>query len=634
MMVRLSAVLSLSLAGAFALAEARMMMEDFGPSFPDFEVQSRASWRTVGTRATQPGFLQGSTVAALGAGSVALDDDSGKIALLDADGKRLATASIGRGIAQLVTDPVAGRVFATDRMGDRVVVLSAGDLKVVHRFATDAEPFGLALTPDRSALLVTTVADRRVTAFDPGTGSALWSLDLIAEPRGVAVSPDGRQAAVSFVDAATVARVSLGAKPTVRYETLPAEPRRNGGSFRARHSNVANGDRFVRAAFATAFVGNDTLLVAHQTSSPRQVSDGNEVQSTYGGGGPQSMPVDHRITVLHTPGTEQRLNSAVAQFLVGTHQPRAMSYDARRDLLFVAGYGSDEVMAIANATGAAARMVWRTPIGDPAVGCGPTGLDVADDGSVLVNCSLSRRVARLPITSTAEAPTPVAGTPTFGEEIGTSRMSDEARRGRAAFRRGGDPTMSSFGVLACESCHPEGRTDGLSWRIQGQSLQTPLLVGRVAGTHPFKWDGGDANLETSLRNTVTRLGGQGITVQGARDLAAYLEQLPRPRTPTVADRGAVKRGKALFNDKSVGCARCHSGGALTDRKKHDLAMDLDGVDTPSLIGLASSAPYYHDGSAVTLRAVLTEKGSIHGMGRLGGLSDKNVGDLVAFLETL
>lgn len=630
-MVRLSAVLSLSLAGAFALAEARMMMEDFGPSIPDFEVQTRVSWRGGGPQAPQPGFLHGSTVAALGDGAVVLDDDSGAIARLDGAGKRLAASAIGRGIAQLVADPIGQEVFATDRIGDRVVVLGAGDLKVSRRFATAAEPFGLALTPDRATLLVTTVADRRVTAHDPATGTARWSLELIAEPRGVAVSPDGTQAVVSFVDAATVARVSLGATPTVRYETLPAAPRRNAGRFNRRHRTATDGDRFVRAAFATTFIGNDTVLVAHQTSSPRQVSEGAEVTSSYGGGGPDSLPVDHRLTALHTPRTEKALGSVAAQFVVGVHQPRAMSYDARRDLLFVVGYGSDDVMAIANPSGAGARMMWRSPIAGRTEGCGPTGIDLAADGALLVNCSLARRVARI---SLSQDPVPVAATPVFSDEIGTSRMSDEARRGRNAFRRGGDHALSSFGVLACESCHPEARTDGLSWRIQGKSLQTPLLNGRVAGTHPFKWDGGDADLQTSLRNTVTRLGGRGITAQTARDLAAYLEQLPRPRTPTVSDRAAVKRGKALFQAKTVGCARCHSGAALTDRTKHDLATDLDGVDTPSLIGLAHSAPYYHDGSAATLRAVLTEKGTIHGMGRLAALSDRDVDDLVAFLQTL
>jgi cytochrome c peroxidase len=73
---------------------------------------------------------------------------------------------------------------------------------------------------------------------------------------------------------------------------------------------------------------------------------------------------------------------------------------------------------------------------------------------------------------------------------------------------------------------------------------------------------------------------------------------------------------------------------LTDRKKYDLSKDFPKVDTPSLIGLASSAPYYHDGSAQTLRAALMENGTIHDMGVTVGLSDKQMDDLVAYLQTL
>ena len=54
-----------------------------------------------------------------------------------------------------------------------------------------------------------------------------------------------------------------------------------------------------------------------------------------------------------------------------------------------------------------------------------------------------------------------------------------------------DPALSASGQMACASCHPDGRADGLSWRIEKRELQTPLLAGRLVGTHPFKWDGGD-----------------------------------------------------------------------------------------------------------------------------------------------
>jgi cytochrome c peroxidase len=61
---------------------------------------------------------------------------------------------------------------------------------------------------------------------------------------------------------------------------------------------------------------------------------------------------------------------------------------------------------------------------------------------------------------------------------------------------------------------------------------------------------------------------------------------------------------------------------------------MDNVDTPSLIGLAASAPYYHDGSAATLEALLADRGLVHGMADASELSDAQIADLVAYLETL
>ena len=134
------------------------------------------------------------------------------------------------------------------------------------------------------------------------------------------------------------------------------------------------------------------------------------------------------------------------------------------------------------------------------------------------------------------------------------------------------------------------------------------------GTHPFKWDGQDANLNISLTSTVKRLGGSGISQADARDLQAFLTGLPAPRTPTVDDAQAVARGKDSFESSTTGCLNCHDGEMSSDGKRHDLAVDLDAVDTPSLIGLANSAPYYHDGSAVEMvdRAPQQRHGALDG----------------------
>jgi cytochrome c peroxidase len=128
-----------------------------------------------------------------------------------------------------------------------------------------------------------------------------------------------------------------------------------------------------------------------------------------------------------------------------------------------------------------------------------------------------------------------------------------------------------------------------------------------------------------------RLGGFGLPRHETDALASYLEALPKVRTPT-REATQVARGKKLF--ESEGCRSCHDGPAYTDRDRHKFAGTLKQSDTPSLLGVSASAPYFHDGSAATLEALLRDRGAVHGMADTARLSDREVADLAAFLDTL
>ena len=133
-----------------------------------------------------------------------------------------------------------------------------------------------------------------------------------------------------------------------------------------------------------------------------------------------------------------------------------------------------------------------------------------------------------------------------------------------------------------------------------------------------------------MTSTMRRLGGAGLDGAQTAALAAYVSALPRPRT--VAHEAAqVARGAAVF--EAEGCRTCHSDALTTDRERHDVGGSLAQVDTPSLVGLAASAPYYHDGSAATLAALLDGRGLVHGMTD-AELTPTQRADLIAYLETL
>lgn len=608
-----------------------------------------------------PASLQGSTIAAVKDGALVIDGDSGKLIRTDHDGNVKAELDIGANASQLVVDAQRQRAFVADRAHDRVVVvdLADGGLANVDAFRTAAEPFGLALSPDAKTLLVTAVADQRLTAFDTTTGDQKWNLELGPEPRGVSISPDGDEALVTFLTTGSIARVELSSSPKLSFVSLDPAPPANTNTptigldqqVQAQQQqidgvpaakkpkkpvhNPDKGRGFVRNVFGAAFVGNGLAVVPHQLSTPHLDSN-NEfegVSSGYGGGNGFTAPINHRLAFLATPERGSNEGTKTAMASTSLHQPRAMAYDSKSDTLYVAGYGSDDIVAVSDVSQASVHLGWQHNLADSSGSCAPDGLAVdSDTGNVLAFCSLTRKVVRLSgDPDSTVAPKVVS----YSGELAKSKMSASETRGKKLFRQGRSAMISTFGAMACESCHPEGRADGLTWFLQGNTLQTPLLAGRLDGdVHPFKWDGQDKDLKASLTNTVKRLGGSGISAKDAKDLQAFLQSRPAPRTPSVEDAKAVARGKSLFESSTTGCLNCHDGPMSTDGKRHDIATDLPEVDTPSLIGLATSAPYYHDGSASTLEAVLRNNGSIHSMGRTSRLSDAQIGDLVAFLETL
>ena len=61
---------------------------------------------------------------------------------------------------------------------------------------------------------------------------------------------------------------------------------------------------------------------------------------------------------------------------------------------------------------------------------------------------------------------------------------------------------------------------------------------------------------------------------------------------------------------------------------------LDGIDTPTLRGLWATAPYLHDGSAATLRDVLTTANPAARHGNLSTLTSAQIDQLVEYLNQL
>jgi DNA-binding beta-propeller fold protein YncE len=565
--------------------------------------------------------LAGSRIAAVDGGALVIDADSGQLIKTDSAGKQVAAIAIGKNAGLLTYDPAGKRAYVADRMGNRVAVVKVGDkLEVAASYKTPAEPYGIALSPDSKNVLVTTIADRTLVALDAASGKEQWRTGLGREPRGIAVSPDGSRALVAYLTTGTVDQVDLRESHRAEHVALST------ASARGRVRGSGSGDAFARGAFTALFMGEQQAIVPFQRETPVQASGGGERTGSYGGG--FDAPITHQLAFLGTRG--ERTQQITAE--IGQHQPRALAWDGARDALYVAGFGSDSVLQIKNASQVSIQMGSTASLLDGKDRCGPDGIAIAPDGDLLVWCAFSRSVRRVDAVDDKNKLT-TAMKVEAGPTLVASSMNDKQHEGFVLFHASLNQ-VSQQGAMACSSCHPDGRADGLSWRIDKHELQTPVLAGRVLDTHPFKWDGGDPDIKTSLTGTMKRLGGTGLTAEQTASLTAYLEALPPPVAPT-RDTTQVARGQQLFDSAELGCRSCHDGKMYTDQTKHEFkAVTLPEADTPSLIGLAASAPYYHDGSAATLEALLRDRGRVHGMAETAKLSDKQVNDLIAFLETL
>ena len=132
-------------------------------------------------------------------------------------------------------------------------------------------------------------------------------------------------------------------------------------------------------------------------------------------------------------------------------------------------------------------------------------------------------------------------------------------------------------------------------------------------------------------------------------LQAYQLTLPAPRPPDGSfDADAASRGKLVFNGPGK-CATCHSGNEFTDANARlhpttDVVSEPEPNGAPSyasrsatrqyrtapLRGLWQRPPYFHNGSAPTLEAVVRTYNSRKAL----GLSDKQIADLTQYLKSL
>lgn len=305
--------------------------------------------------------------------------------------------------------------------------------------------------------------------------------------------------------------------------------------------------------------------------------------------------------------------------------PRAVAYRRDAQQLLVTCMGIDQMLVL----DARAADPMRAVVERHHVPAGPTGVAIAESERVAV--TFGQFDASLAVVSLDGK-----GSRTIPLDVGASSISPTDAEGRRLFYLSNDTRLTSDGV-ACASCHPDGGDDGVSWSTPEGMRQTLMLAGRVQGTAPYGWSRKQGTLATYISDTSRRLGGTGLPKPELDSLAAFVKHLPGPPRREV-NSALVDEGREVFF--SSGCDGCHVAAVGTDARSYEFSADepspysslREGFDTPSLLNVRATGPYFHDGRYPTLEALLADPSSQ--MGNTSRLSPQEQTSLKAFLESL
>lgn len=226
-----------------------------------------------------------------------------------------------------------------------------------------------------------------------------------------------------------------------------------------------------------------------------------------------------------------------------------------------------------------------------------------------------------------------------------------------------DPRLSSSNMISCATCHNpsfawgDGLAKGVGHGHKQLDRKTPTIL-NLAWTEKLMWDGRFNFLEDQALGPISNEAEMNMKMDGPDGLVVKIESIKGYKelfakaypgeqiTPEVIakalavyERGVIsgkapfdrwidgdekaisaeaKRGFEVYNGKG-NCAACHSGWTFSDGSFQDIGIPDDDIGrgkylkmtsqqhafkTPGLRNITMRAPYFHNGSASSLEAVI------------------------------
>lgn len=209
-----------------------------------------------------------------------------------------------------------------------------------------------------------------------------------------------------------------------------------------------------------------------------------------------------------------------------------------------------------------------------------------------------------------------------------------------------DATLCFQQWLSCASCHPDGRADGLNWDLlndgTGNPKNTRSMLLSFHG-NPSMALGVRANAGAAVRAGIKHIEFSVQQEEKTTAIDAYIQSLqPVPSPHLIKGRltPAARRGKKVFFDQQIGCAKCHAKPLYLDKLLHDvgsagpLDRPTDKFTTSTLMEVWRTAPYLHDGRYLTIEELMVE--GKHGLpdNLFKSLSKQQIDDLIEFILSL
>jgi len=580
------------------------------PKSPDGEALAQPG--QVGADHTTSVAFEGAGVTASaiaispdGAWLAAANPDSGSVSLVSLPGLEVTREiKVGPDPRTLTFDADSKHLYVASFGGSSVTVVDVEQGVKAAEFPVGPMPY--AAVAQTGVLYVTEHALGRVSAYDANTGEWRSQLDLEAFPAGLALDPDAGKLYVTHLFSGRVSLIDL--------------------SDFALEAVISTG----RDTNITQFILLD--LGAQKAYLPQTRSNTTNMALVF------DATVFPLVNVLDLTSQELIRQERVSldTGVRSVNMPFAVALDEARQVLMVANAGSNDVSVIA--------LKSNKQLARLEVGANPRGIVFdAQTNRAYVNNVLDGTLSVIDMEQLAVVQT---------IRISEIPLDPQILLGKQLFHAARVPDLTTDRWISCAVCHFDGGMDGRTWLgFPDGPRNTPALFG-VGRTLPVHWSGDLDELqdvELTIRNIQAGTGlleGEAFDTLGTPHaglsakldaLAAFMASLEVPASPYTVAQDELQKGGQLFEE--LDCVTCHTPPVYTDRQLHDvgtgdpqLERNSHGrgtqFDTPSLLGIWATAPYFHDGSAQNLADVFRMGNEHHIADRI---SERDLQYLLSFL---